>query len=357
MKTIKGRIQAVNQALSWCQVVQHAGRLYIRSSRFPPKPGSNNPRPEFATGLRATVAELHDAAAIASEIDGQLRRGTFAWADWLKPKAAKPRTVADWVEVCEQEFWLQRERTPTGQILWWDNYGAYYKHLPQEAPLTEEILVKGLERYKPASRQRQMGAIAFGKLAGLAGLPTARITRMGRGYKPKPKSTRDLLSDAEIAEMIDQCPNSCWQWAAGMQATFGLRNHEVFRVADISMIREGIIQVGENTKTGQRFAYACPVEWIERWKLWDVRLPAVNCDRPNKLVGSAVSKAYKRLGLLTPYAYRDYYGLRLKVRGLDSSLASRSMGNSVAVYERYYLAVLQQPHFIKVFREINSPES
>lgn len=347
----ESNLKAVNARLSRCKLVQHAERLYVRSSHFPPKQGSKSKRPEYATGYRATVRELKLAEGMALEIDGQLLRERFDWGDWLKVKATAPQTVHDWVFKLEADYWQRHEQTLNTQNTWRKSYQQYFGVLPIEVVLTEELLIKELTgRYRAGSRSRQLCAIAFGMLARFAGLEHGKIAELGKGYKPESKTLKGLPTDVQIEYAIDHCEVRSWQWAAGVQATFGLRNHEIFRL-ELSQISEGIITVLENSKTGARQVYACPFEWVGRWRLSEVCCPVVNLEAANNAIGSSVSQWYKRLGLHRPYQYRDAYAVRLKFKGIDSAFSSRWMGHSAAVHDQSYLPAIQEAHHQQMFEE------
>lgn len=352
MKGIGDKLKAANARLSRCQLVQHGGRLYVRSSRFPPKPGSKSARPEHPTGCRANPQELKIAEAIALEMDGQLLRGVFDWANWHKPKTAPPETCADWVQRLETDYWKRHDRTPNTENTWRKSYRQYFDQLPLDEGLTEDVLISRLtERYKAGSRSRQLCAVAYAMLARFAGVETAKITEMGKGYRPQSKTLKGLPTDEQIEYAIDHCERREWQWAAGIQAAFGLRNHEIFRL-DVTQITEGVVTVSENSKTGKRQIYACPFEWVERWRLAEVAMPAMDLERANNQIGSVVSQWYKRLGLHRPYQYRDAYIIRLRLRGVDSAFSSRWAGHSAGVEDQAYLSAIQEGHHQQVFERL-----
>jgi hypothetical protein len=350
----KDRLKAVNARLSRCKLVQHADRLYIRSSRFPPKPESKSKRPEYATGYRANLHELKLAEGMAIEIEGQLLRDRFDWANWLKPKELPPECIGDWIERLEADYWQRHEKTPNTESTWRKSYRQYFGELSHDAPLTEELLIETLAtRYKAGSRSRQLCCTSFAMLAKFAGLNPTKIAELGKGYSPKSKSLKGLPTDEQIEQAIDNCDRREWQWAAGVQAAFGLRNHEIYRL-NVDQISDGAITVLENSKTGKtRQTYACPFEWIERWKLTEaVELHPMDLGLANNTIGSRISQWYKRLGLHRPYQYRDAYIIRLRLRGVDSAFSSRWAGHSAGVEDRSYLSAIQEIHHREVFERL-----
>ena len=108
-------------------------------------------------------------------------------------------------------------------------------------------------------------------------------------------------------------------WCEAMRATYGLRNHEPWHLMELpgEVVVEGIaeptwIQVANfenddddpDAKTGARFSDACPVEWIERYKLNDLersrRMLAALRKRHNPL-----QLSNKSLGLKVTHWYNN----------------------------------------------------
>lgn len=347
------KLKAVNARLSRCKLVQHSGRLYLRSSHFPLKPGSTNSRPEYPTGFRANLTELRFAEGVAVQIDGQLLRERFDWADWLKSQEAPAKTCLEWVQKLEKDYWQRRDRTPNTENTWRKSYQQYYKSLAADAEITESLLIDTLiERYKAGSRSRQLCAVAFGMLAEFAGLSRAKIAALGQGYRPESKSLKSLPTDEQIEYAIDNCQRRDIQIMAGLQATFGLRNHEIFRL-NRDQISEGVIAVTENSKTGAREVYAYPFDWVQRWTLWEDSLPILNLEASNNYLGSRVSQWYKANDLHRPYQYRDAWILRLRIKGgIDRGVSAIWAGHSPEVEDRSYFSAIQDRHHKEVFERL-----
>jgi integrase len=355
-ETFEASLRAVNAKLSRCKLVKHSERLYVRSSRFPPKPGSSSKRSEFATGYRATAKELKLAEGMAIEIDGQLLRDKFTWEDWLKEKVAKAETVHDWLERLKSDYFQRRERTTKSETTWTYSYWQYFQELPLNAELTEALL-KGtlIKRYKGGSRSRQLCSVAYGMLAEFAGLSRVEITELGKGYRSAGKTSAQILTDDQVLFQIENCRTREWQCAAALIAVFGLRNHEVFKL-DLTRLSEGIARVLADTKTGERLVYACPFEWIEKFNLSNLKLPSVGIEgRSNRMIGHSVNQGFKLNGLANPYAFRDAYAVRLEFyweAGTPTAFKSRWMGHSSAVHDANYLDAIQEIHHEQMYERL-----
>ncbi len=88
------------------------------------------------------------------------------------------------------------------------------------------------------------------------------------------ESRRLIPSTAAIQEWLDQVveEDPLWGWVFAMVATYGLRPHEVWHIAELPDAR-GMVSIGaaarhiKVTKTGFRVALPMPAEWVERYQL------------------------------------------------------------------------------------------
>jgi integrase len=177
-------------------------------------------------------------------------------------------------------------------------------------------------------------------------LPPDWADRAG-GYGLHAAQFRQLPSDRQILEWIEQIPNPGWRLAYGLMATYGLRNHEVF-FTDLSALAPGgdrVIRVLPTSKTGEHQVWPFQPEWVERFelpRLGEARslLPPVCSDlRRTTLqqVGRRVAEQFRRYDLpLTPYDLRHAWAVRTIHIGLPDTVAARMMGHSVAIHTRTY---------------------
>ena len=88
------------------------------------------------------------------------------------------------------------------------------------------------------------------------------------------ESRRRIPSTAAIQEWLDQVveEDPLWGWVFAMVATYGLRPHEVWHIAELPD-EQGMVSIGvaarhiKVTKTGFRVALPLPAEWVERYQL------------------------------------------------------------------------------------------
>ena len=162
-------------------------------------------------------------------------------------------------------------------------------------------VVKTAVGTEPETKNRKRACMALGALARFAKIEVDLKIYSG-GYTARSHSPRDLPTDEKIAQTYWEIKNPQWQWVYGMLATYGLRNHEVFRL-DLRLLKskEPIISVLQNTKTGSHRVWAFFPEWFEKWELWNVKLPNIDVDRSNPAVGASVSQYFRRNIPFEPY--------------------------------------------------------
>lgn len=355
----QSELDKVNAKLSRVKLRVKGDRLYLRGT-FPPKPGHDAPKQyEISTGYRAVLKELNLAEAFAQEVESQLIREKFLWLTYLKGAEKPAETIGEWLKRLEADRWKKQQKNENTLNTWRKTYEYYYDRLPKSEPLTVELLVEVIESgSKPGTRTRELYCLSYGVLAKFAGVDDSKIKGLAKGYKAKAIAASDLPTDRAIAEAILKVPHPGWRWMFGMQATFGLRNHELFRL-DTDRIAEGIVRVTDNSKSKKtRQAWACPFEWVELFDLTNVQIPGMKFEGvANNDLGTRVTRmaTHYEIGY-SPYAARDAYAIRLAVKGVDVAIAARWMGHSVTVHCAHYLDALQERHSQEVFDKMFKAE-
>lgn len=348
------------------KIYRKGNKLYLQGT-FPPKPESTKVKPYqqyLALGISANPPGLKVAEAKAKEIGALLDLGRFDWHPYLKIKATnEPQDlkVKDWIERFEQHYFESRPRTPSKLNTFHKNYRALLARMPGHTILTAELLRETvLKESKSGSRNRQLFVMSYSALAKLAKIEVD-LRSLRSNYSPKSVSPRELPTDVKILDIAECFNDPGWRWIYGMLATYGLRDHEVFRL-DISRMREPphVVEILENSKTGGRLVYPCPSSWVERFKLWDMKLPKFRTQPDsidNNAVGEKVSSKFWALKIpFTPYALRHAYAVRTAVLGVEVAIASRWMGHSVAVHSRIYHQFLNEGHNVRAWKLMREQE-
>ena len=350
-KTPALSIESINQALVnagmpvTLEATKKRGSLRLRAT-FPPKPGSDRKAPHqqrLSLNTYDTPEGLEYAKAEAFKVGAQLLRHEFEWPE--TEQAPVELTVDYWVNKFKQQ-WTE---TQTGEAAaidkrWRENYWyPCFKHLDPARKLTSAYLnrVAG-GQWKPNSRAKQKGVQLLGRLADMAGVDFDADQHKS-GYNPS-KVKREIPADDQIESVIDKIKNRRWQWVAGMMATYGLRDHEVF-VCEIEYRTIGdrlvlVALVPEETKTGARPALPLPESWVHRWRLDEMNKPNVTAVI-NKDYGDRTSTQFQRMKMpFTPYALRHAWNIRAAlVAGLPTAVAAQLSGHdpgtNLKVYQRH----------------------
>ena len=121
-------------------------RLCVRGT-FPPRPGKiAGGQDDIPLGIYTNPAGLKAAEKAAKKIGTQLADGVFNWAEWQPtsqtendPKVEAP-SVGEWLKRFEADYFNRRKRNPKSETTWRGDYLQPFKQLPQNAPLTIELL-------------------------------------------------------------------------------------------------------------------------------------------------------------------------------------------------------------------------
>lgn len=331
---ISGKLRQVNGRLKASSVkvrVEQAGdRLRLRAT-LPPRPGSSRAEPHqqrISLGLPANPAGLRQAEKEARLVGAQLAAREFNWGRWCHGD-----TGDTWACGAAIEAFAAQYLAAGGSPETWDgDYKKALKNLPPEAPLTGEVLQTMVIRTKENTRTRVRATTAAAALARFCGIEFDPKPYRGN-YSPAKVQPRDLPTDKAIATARAALVNPGWRWVYGMMATYGLRNHEVFRLDLAAWPR---VRVAENTKTGFREVWPCYPEWVDEWELARQLLPPVDITRPNQAVGHSVTRYLSPLLPFQPYDLRHAWAVRTLLFGWPVELSARQMGHSVEVHTRTY---------------------
>jgi integrase len=324
-----GRLKAAKTGVT---ILQRGDRLYLQSV-LPPRPGSSKSSPcqqQIALGIHANPPGISLAEKEARRL-GYLRDAKeFDWGLYVRATQQKSETVGDWVQKFEE-----KKRGEVCATTWKTDYQRPFGTLPAGESITSELLLDAIAKTTPNTRQRRRFCLAFRQLAEFAGIEIDLATQIG-SYSPTKVQPRQLPSDEEIARAFEQIQNSEWQWVYGILATYGLRDHEVFY---IELSKFPIVQVLEG-KTGYRQCWPLRPEWAEQWDLANIKRPPVT-GRCHADFGARVCKFFARSPFdFCAYDLRHAWAIRAISFGLDTSLAAKQMGHSLATHtQTYHLAL------------------
>jgi integrase len=335
MPQFEDRLRAANKKLSdrriGISIEQKGKRLYLRGT-FPPKPDSKKDRSHqqyLSLGVYANPDGLRFAEKEAIRVGALIAVGQFAWAGFLRQQP-KPSAMdlASAIARFEKHYFSTRQETKTTRQTFKHEYLSVFEKL-QKIDIDE--MKKIIFSTEPDTRDRRRAALACACLADFLELKHDLRALVGR-YGVRRLIAKDIPTDSAIALAYDRIDSAAWRWAFGLQACYGLRNHEIF-YADVS--RFPLVQVMDG-KTGSRLVFPFFLEWAEQWELFRPMIP--DCTGgTNSDLGNRLTHAYKRFSVgFNPYALRHAWAVRSIRFGLHPTLAAQQMGHSPDIHYRHY---------------------
>lgn len=305
---------------------QGRGTLNLRG-QLPPKDGQGQwSRQRIYLGLPANPSGVAQAEKMAKKISADLDVGQFSWDDYLTPKG-EAQDLEEAIERFHQDYLAKGGKEPTWR-------SEYHRLLSKLKGLEAQDLIEGVKLTKPDTRNRVRACHAVGSFAKFLKM-SVDLEGLRGNYNPYTSiQPRDIPTDDDIAHYWALIPNPSWQWVYGMIATYGLRNHEIFRL-DLSSFP--LVKVGRETKTGERECYPCFEEWVKQWQLEKMQIPKRNSASSNNTLGHAVNDQFTRYGIpFPPYNLRHAWAIRTLGMGWPVDYSARMMGHSVEVHTKTY---------------------
>jgi integrase len=334
------------------RVERRHDRLVLRGT-LPPKADSAKTKPysqRLSIGTNyATPAGLRAAKKKALQVSELLDEGRFSWGQWLDEG---DRSVADWVKAFKEDYFNRRGNGPKVQTTWKTDYHQPFSKLPQDAPLSPQLVLTAVAQTQPNTRARERYCTAYSALCKFAQVEVELKPLKGK-YSPAAVNPRNLPNDDLIAEWGAKIPNEEWQTVYWLIAIYGLRNHECWYCDLANLESDAIARLievnGETGKTGTRLALPVPKRW---WELWlkgrDLAVPKLTA-RVNRDYGRLSAQYFKRLGLpFGLYDLRHAHAARMAVSGIDGMVAAKTQGHSSKVHERIYLNFMDEEHYRKL---------
>lgn len=349
LKFANERLKAANAAIL---IEQDGSKLRLRAT-LPLRQGEGKRQQRIPLGISATPEGLKQSELEAYVVRRDLDANRFSWDKYLNSEPSKTK-VSDWLEAFEKDYFEKRDSNPKSLTTWKTDYLHVFKKLPHSQSLTSDLIRKTVLTTKPDTKSRKRYCICLGALARFAGIDIS-LTSLAGKYNPKSVSPRNIPEDSVIAACYYQIKNESWRWVYGILATYGIRNHEVFRL-DFKQLQEGnrILHILEG-KTGARRVWAIYPEWFDEFNLSNVLLPNVDLDtnRKNSALGAAVTRRFQRDKIpFAPYNLRHAWSIRSLEFGLDISLSAQQMGHSLNVHSELYHHWISDKHHQKAYEAL-----
>jgi len=345
---IDQKIKAANDRLKLAKtgirIEQRGDRLILRGI-FPPVPGSKKTEPHqqrLSIGLPATPAGIAQAEKESRKISALIACKEFDWHDYKEAPRSPGHNLQ--IEKFHRHYLVKGGKEET----WKKEYGRFFENLKGLTPndLSEVVL-----KTEPNTRNRIRVCHAVNALAKFCDIPLD-VGELRGNYNPYTSTgVRAIPDDETILEWADKIPNPGWLFIYGMIATYGLRNHEAFR---LSIEELPVIEVSEDTKTGFREIWPCPSEWVDRFRLSKGELPKLNLKRSNQSLGHAVTLQFRRYGIpFNPYDLRHAWAIRTLEIGWPLELSAQMMGHSITVHTRTYQRWITRERKQAIFDKLN----
>jgi len=310
---------------------------------LPPKPGSSKTadhQQRIGIKCQDTPAGWKTAKRKLKELQRQLDHDTFQWSDWDEKVTGNTLT---WKAAIEKLRVKRCELGRTGESTWEKSYMGRLKQIPQNEPVTTKGIAEAITKYR---RDQCSYKELYYLLVDLAQLCSIEFPELPvPTYNSANGKTKEVPTDEEIIAWVQASSTPEAEWAFGMMAAYGLRDHELMHVTFID--DDNAIRTIDTKLTPPLEREVIPVkpEWVELFKLRKIRMKDFSNLRttiPQWLSHERKAKIEEK-GIPTwnPYALRHAYAGRLWKYGvaeLDVFTAARLMGHTPEQHQKTYRA-------------------
>jgi integrase len=391
---IKYSIIQANSALSLDKIKIKLKLTGLKSlglqGSFPCKPGdvgrNRNPTKQYTISLGLPANDIGIKAAVnkARELDILLITKQFQWTPELLGKKAQKlvlvqkekesKTIKDYIQEYECEFWKTHERNRQGIRTWETHYMRHLNKLPQDSTLSVNALAEALEKTKPNTNSRFFLAWQLRKFSEFCGIDASKVINSYATPNPKP-SQREIPNDEEVIEAFHKVGEPLsqfaskenitlpeqWQWAYGMLAAYGLRPHELFAVDMDAFLDPNNVfhlvtlkpSLTGGTKTGERNCGIPPLHpnWVDLFDLKNVKLPYNGGTLSNKT--AKIHIRFRSTGIgFRPYDLRHAYALRGHRLRVPIKTMSDYMGHTVQEHTRTYQRWMNEDANLEIYKQV-----
>lgn len=326
------RLKISNAGLT---IVKRGKKLSIRGM-LPPKPGKKKSSQQFVSlGIFCNAAGIKSAEKQAQTMASEIALDNFKWESWSE-KTHSLESVDHYIDLFEKDYFERRDRTTQSETTFYTEYQAMFRRLPGGEKLSVSVLLDLILATKPDGRQRKRAVMVASALARFAGLNVD--FKRYRGSYSHLLGDRQLPTDKQIVDYYWSIPNSDYQFAFGLQAAYGVSNHELFYV-DLDSLRDKPHHLKSSYRKnhyGTRYIWCLYPEWFEQWDLGNPKkkLPDVT-GKNNQALGSKITKGYARYGVCKPGDLRHCWAIRA-MGFMPNPMAARMMAHSETEHNKTY---------------------
>lgn len=357
-------LKAANDRMKRAQygvIIRKRGtRLCLRAT-LPPKPDSDKVKDhqqDHPLGVYANPAGLKYAKDEAKRMSADLGHRCFNWLNWGFVPKIQTLMVGEWLEAYEQQYFQENERNGKSETTWHKDYRLPTLNLPQDAPLTEEMMLEVIKTKKPDSRSRKRFYDAYLRLAKFAGL-SVDFGKLRGDYSASSVDHRNLPSDDLIREWRDRIPDPAWQWFYGVMAAYGIRSHEIWYIDLATIKKEQLIWVADS-KTGAHHGLPFPSHLWEEWRLYEPNVPDIPMKNNSYLSTRASTYFRSKMKPETlPFNLNDLrhrWSIRTAEMGIDSQLTSKLQKHSKRIHDETYQRHMDESSFRDLQRRMQGKD-
>ena len=310
-----------------------------------------------------TAQGIEKAEVLAIDLNADIvdwRNGkAFDWDNWIDPKKRRRTDEVESFNACidklKTQFFEERRDHPrpqTSRRYWQTDFSSYFKKLDLQAPYSIGHMRDTIMSLPLKSSSRKKMSKACKALAKLMSEPfevIQELAELGRGYGKRQLKPRDIPSDQEILQGIEQIEEE-WKWAFRVLYLYGARPHELY---DCEVLENSLMRVDEDSKTGLRIAMprAGMQHLVQEWDLFGNQLPGwfgANAEVPQQNVSMELTKVRNEASVTwSNYSLRHAWAISQIKAGLNIRLASRSMGHTVREHEETYLHWISEQEMLE----------
>jgi hypothetical protein len=163
------RIQQANQRLKAASIritIEREGsKLRLRAS-LPPRIGEGkHTQQRIPLSISATDDGLKQAESEAHAVRRDLDASRFSWEKYLKTEIVveTPRLISDWINAFEADYFNRRQKNQKSLTTWHGDYFQVFKRLPENKPLTSEIIRQLILTTPPDTKNRKRYCIILSR--------------------------------------------------------------------------------------------------------------------------------------------------------------------------------------------------
>jgi hypothetical protein len=356
-------LKAVNTDLkrirAGVKIERKGGRLYLRAT-LPPKPDSPKVKAHqqhHRLGVNANPSGLKYARSEALRMSSDLDQKRFDWSNWGYTPKIESRTVAAWLAAFEADYFNRNDRNQASETTWHKDYRLPIRSLPQDALLSEEMMLRVILSKEADSRARKRFCDTYGRLAEFAGMAIDFKRYRGK-YSASSVDHRTLPSDDLIREWFYRIKDERWRWVFGVLAAYGLRNHEPFHIDMETITNDELIWV-EQSKTVPHYGLPLPVEWWEEFKLYEPKLPPLtpavlssNSKLSTKVSGYLLEKMKPETLPFTLLDLRHRWTIRALEAKVEDPVAAKLQAHGTRVHSDTYQRNTDERTFRQVLNDL-----